>query len=353
MPDRPLRLGWWLSSEEHDPRSLVEQARQAEEIGFTTAMVSDHLQPWVPRQGHAGHTWTTIGAIAQVTDRIELGTGVVAMVHRSHPVNVAHAAATAAVLLEGRFFLGVGTGERLNEQPFARRWPRAGERRRQLSEAIEVVRALWNGDDVNHDGEHWQVENLRLWDRPAAPPPICIAAAGSASARLAGHIGDGLIGVTPDASIVATYRGAGGRGPAVAQLHVSLAATHEAALDNARTWWPNGAVAAAVLTELARPQHFEAVARTATDETLAATVVCATNAKPIIAAIDRYAGAGFDTVYLHQIGPDQARLADLARSELLAHYGELSASSSADSAVTTADAHTSVGSPANRWTSAT
>ena len=305
MSERPLRLGWWLSSEEHDPRRLVEQARQAEAVGFTTAMISDHLQPWVPQQGHAGHTWTTIGAIAQVTDRLEVGTGVVAMVHRSHPVNVAHAAATAAVLLEGRFFLGVGTGERLNEQPFAQRWPRAGERRRCLSDAVEVIRALWNGDDVNHDGDYWHVENLRLWDRPAAPPPIYVAAGGSASARLAGRLGDGMIAVTPDASTVATYRGAGGQGPCLAQLHVSLAATRDAALDNAWAWWPNGAVAAPVLTELARPEHFDAVSRTATDDTMTSTVVCAMDAEPIIGAIDRYVGAGFDTVYLHQIGPDQ------------------------------------------------
>jgi hypothetical protein len=161
-----------------------------------------------------------------------------------------------------------------------------------------------------------------------------------------------MIAVAPDASTVATYRGAGGQGPALAQLHVSLAATHESALDNAWTWWPNGAVAPEVLTELARPQHFEAIARTASDEMMMATVVCATDAEPIIGAIDRYAGAGFDTVYLHQIGPDQARLADLARTELLAHYGAVSASSSADSAVRTADSHTSLGSPVNRWTSA-
>ena len=194
--------------------------------------------------GHAGHTWTTIGAIAQVADHLEVGTGVVAMLHRSHPVNVAHAAATAAVLLDGRFFLGVGTGERL--------------------------------------------------------------------------------------------------------IHVSLAATRDAALDNAWTWWPNGAVAAPVLTELARPEHFDAVSRTATDDTLTSTVACAVDAEPIIGAIDRYVGAGFDTVYLHQIGPDQARLADLARTELLPRYESTSASSSADSAVTNADLHTSFGSPAKQ-----
>jgi coenzyme F420-dependent glucose-6-phosphate dehydrogenase len=118
-----VRLGWWLSSEEHDPRTLVENAVTAEATGFETAMISDHLQPWTRRQGQSGHVWTTIGAIGNATEALELGTGVTALLHRGHPINVAQAAATAAVLLDGRFFLGVGSGERLNEQPFGRRWP--------------------------------------------------------------------------------------------------------------------------------------------------------------------------------------------------------------------------------------
>ena len=124
MSERPFRLGWWLSSEEHDPRHLVTHAVLAEAAGFETAMISDHLQPWVRHQGHGSFVWTVIGAIANATERLEVGTGVTAMVHRNNPVGVAQAACTAAVMLEGRFFLGVGSGERLSEQPF-------GERRRQ------------------------------------------------------------------------------------------------------------------------------------------------------------------------------------------------------------------------------
>src|SRR2546423_1318123 len=129
MTSPTLRLGWWLSSEEHDPRELVRHAIKAEAAGFRTAMISDHLRPWVPAQANASHVWTVLGAIANATDQLELGTGVTALVHRSSPIVVAHAAATAAVMFEGRFFLGVGTGERINEQAFAERWPRAGERR--------------------------------------------------------------------------------------------------------------------------------------------------------------------------------------------------------------------------------
>ena len=316
----PIRLGWWLSTEEHDPRHLVDDASRADSIGFDAVMISDHLQPWTPAQGHAAHVWTTIGAIARATERVEVGVGVTAMVSRNHPIDVAHAAATASVLLEGRFVLGVGTGERLNEQPFGERWPRGGERRERLAEAIDVIRALWRGGSVNHDGAHWRVENLTLYDRPAAPPPILVAAAGKRSARLAGESADGMIGVTPDARLIAVYRGSGGTGSCVGQVHVSLAATMDEALDNAWTWWPNGAVAGAVLGELAQPEHFAAVASSARRESIRDTVVCATDAGPIIAAIDRFVGAGFDTVMLHQIGPDQRRLADLGASELLGHY---------------------------------
>lgn len=316
----PLRLGWWLSCEEHDPRGLVSQAAHAERTGFPTAMLSDHLQPWVRRQGHAAHLWTTLGAIAHATDSLELGTGVTSMLARHHPVNVAHAAATASVLLEERFFLGVGTGERLNEQAFADRWPQAAERRHRLADAIEILRALWRRDNVNHDSEHWRVESLQLWDLPARPPPVHIAASGRLSARLAARAGDGLIAVTPNARLVDAYHGAGGTGSCIAQLHVSLAATVDDAVENAWTWWPNGAVAPAVLSELARPQDFEAIAEATDREAIHETVVMATDAAPIVGAVDRYVGAGFDTIYLHQIGPDQGRLADLAAAELLPHY---------------------------------
>jgi G6PDH family F420-dependent oxidoreductase len=321
MSERQLRLGWWLSSEEHDPRELVGQAVTAERTGFPTAMISDHLQPWVRKQGHAGHVWSTVGAIANAVDGLEVGIGVVSMVHRWHPIMVAHAAATAAVLLEGRFFLGVGTGERLNEQAFAERWPRSGERRERLADAIDVVRRLWSGENVNHDGPAGRVENLSLGEVPAAPPAIYVAAAGRRSAALAGRAGDGLIAVAPEADLVDAYHGAGGGGRCIAQLHVSLAATEEEALATAWEWWPNGAVAGQVLSELARPQDFEAVAGGTRREAIHETVVCTTDAEPIVKAINRYVGAGFDTLYLHQIGPDQQRMADLARTELLPHYG--------------------------------
>lgn len=318
---RPVRLGWWLSSEEHDPRHLVRQAAMAEQVGFTTAMISDHLQPWIRRQGQAPHVWTVIGGIASLTDALEVGTGVVAFVHRNHPIVVAQAAATAAVMLEDRFFLGVGVGERLNEQAFAERWPRVGERRDDTIEAIDVIRRLWSGQPVNHRGAQWAVENLRLTTLPASPPPIYMAAAGKLSAAAAGEHADGMIGVQPDAHLVDVFCGSGGTGkPCLGQLHVSLASTVDEAMDTAWEWWPNAAVPPQLLGELARPEEFESIAQALTADKLSGTVTIATSADAIVTAINRFIAAGYDTVYLHQIGPDQQRLADLAKSDLLPHY---------------------------------
>jgi len=321
MSDPSVRLGWWLSSEEHDPRGLVAQAALAETCGFATAMISDHLQPWVRHQGHAAYVWAVVGAIANATTRLEVGTGVTSMVHRNHPITVAQAAATAAVLLEDRFFLGVGSGERLNEQAFGERWPRSGERRARLEEAVGMIRRLLLGDVVNARGESWSVEDLRLMTLPATPPPIYVAAAGKRSAKTAGEIGDGLIGVAADASVVDAFRGAGGADKrCLGQLHVSLAATIDAAVDNAWEWWPQGVVPPSILGELAKPQDFEATSAAIGRDGITTTVVCAVDAAPVITAIDRFVAAGFDTVYLHQVGQDQQRLADLAKSELLVHY---------------------------------
>ncbi len=321
MSEQVFRLGWWLSSEEHDPRDLVAHAVTAEAAGFTTAMISDHLQPWVRHQGNASFVWTVIGAIANATERLEIGTGVTAMVHRNHPINVAQAACTAAVMLEDRFFLGVGSGERLNEQAFGERWPRPGERRAQLEEAVDVIRKLFAGDKVNHRGEYWSVENLQLMTLPSSPPPLYMAAGGKLSAASAGEFGDGMIGVTPDAHQIDVFRGNGGTGkPCLAQLHVSVASTIDKALDDAWEWWPNAVLPPSVLGELAKPEDFFAIADSIGRTNIGEMVVCATDAAPVIEAIDRFAGAGFDTVYLHQVGPDQQRLTDLARTDLLPHY---------------------------------
>jgi G6PDH family F420-dependent oxidoreductase len=313
-----VKLGYWLSSEEHGPAELVELAVAAESAGFELAVASDHFHPWVPAQGHAPFVWTVLGAVARATERLTVATGVSSPINRIHPAVLAQAVATTACLMPGRFVLGLGLGERLNEHVTGGAWPRPGIRRRMLAEAIGIIRALLAGGEVNHDGEHYTVEHAQLFDRPATRVPIWLAVAGPRTARLAAESCDGMIQVAPSAPLVEAFEAAGGTGrPRVGQLHVSLAASHDDAVDNARRWWPNGGLPPQLLTELSRPSQFAAAADLVDPERLSASVVCATGPDAICSAIARYAGAGFDHVVVHQVGPDQQRFLRLAETELL------------------------------------
>lgn len=301
----PIEVGYWLSSEEHGARNLVDLAAAAEANGFAHAMISDHLHPWVPQQGHAPFVWGVLGAIAERTTDLHVATGVTAPLQRMHPVVVAHAAATAAVLLEGRFALGLGTGERLNEHVTGGPFPRPGHRRRQLEEAIPILRALLDGEELNHDGTHFTVEHARLYTRPETPPPLWIAASGKRSARLAGTHGDGLIALAADPSLVGAYRRAGGHGPVIGQLHVCWGPEVDAARDTARRWWPNGGIPPSLLAEISRPEQFEDLAELVTTDAIADAVVCGPDPEPMARAVLRFAAAGFARAYVHQVGPDQ------------------------------------------------
>jgi G6PDH family F420-dependent oxidoreductase len=302
----PIEVGYWLSSEEHGPRALVEHARLAEDHGFAHAMISDHLHPWVPQQGHAPFVWGVLGAIAEATDELHLATGVTAPVVRMHPVIVAHAAATAAVQLEGRFALGLGTGELLNEHVTGRSWPRPAVRRRMLREAIDLIRQLFEGDEVSYDGEHFTVQHAQLYTRPEVPPPVWVAASGARTAQLAGEAGDGLVALAPDPSVVSAFELAGGAGkPRVAQLHLCWANDGADARATALRQWPNGAMPPSILTELARPRELEDVATLVDEDAVARWVLCGPDPEPVARAVQRFAAAGFTRVYLHQVGPDQ------------------------------------------------
>src|SRR4051794_39719894 len=227
MSDSPaarLEIGYWLSSEEHAPKALVHHAVLAEEAGFASAMISDHFHPWVRTQGQSPFVWTVLGAIATATSQLRVGTGVTAPIVRMHPAIVAHAAATAAVMFDGRFFLGLGTGERLSEHVTGERWPGATERRVMLAEAVDVIRALFSGRNVNHRGDYFRVENAQLFTRPLTSPPVMLAVGGAKSAALAGQIGDGMIAVAPTGAAVEAFEAAGGVGkPKLGQLHVCWA----------------------------------------------------------------------------------------------------------------------------------
>jgi coenzyme F420-dependent glucose-6-phosphate dehydrogenase len=312
-----LQLGYWLSSEEHAPAALVEHAVEAEAAGIRTAMISDHFAPWTEQQGQSGFVWSMLGAIAHATSELRVGTGVTAVVHRMHPLVVAHAAATTESLMPGRFFLGLGTGERLNEQVMGERWPRPGERRAMLEEGIEIVRALWSGDTVTRTDGHFRVERAKLSSLPAVPPPIVVSASGPRGARVAGGQGDALLSASPVPSIVDAFEASGGRGkPRLVQLHVCWADDDDAARATVRRWWPNGGVPGAVLGELARPSDFGGLVEVISDDAILGGVVTGPDPERYVDAVTRAVAAGYTTVYLHQIGPDQHGFLDFFRTEL-------------------------------------
>jgi G6PDH family F420-dependent oxidoreductase len=225
------------------------------------------------------------------------------------------------VQLDGRFFLGVGTGERLNEHVTGERWPGATERRSMLKEAVDIIRALLSGDNVNHRGEYYRVENAQLFTLPMTPPEIVMAVSGPKSAALAGQIADGILAVAPDASLVEGFEAAGGAGrPRMGQLHVCWAATAEQAMKTAAQQWPNGAIRGSALTDLARPKDFESVTSALADETIAADILCGPDPSPVVEAVARFAAAGYTTVYVHQIGPDQGGFLRFFIDDVLPHF---------------------------------
>jgi G6PDH family F420-dependent oxidoreductase len=313
-----MDIGYTLSSEEHGPRELVRNAALAEESGFDFLSISDHIHPWVDRQGHSPFVWAVIGGVAERTERIPLITGVTAPIIRIHPAIVAHAAATAGAMMPGRFSLGLGTGENLNEHVVARRWPSADERLEMLEEAVQVMRTLWEGGTRSHRGRFFQVEDARIYDLPDPLPPILIAAKGEAATKLAGRAGDGLVAVAPDDEIIATFEAAGGTGkPRYGQFHVCWAEDEATGRATAREWWPNAAVPGELGVELPMPRHFEQASENVTEDQVAESVPCGPDPQPIIEQVGAFRDAGYDHVFLHQVGPDQGGFLRFAREELL------------------------------------
>jgi coenzyme F420-dependent glucose-6-phosphate dehydrogenase len=301
-----IELGYALSSEEHSPRDLVANAVRAEELGFGFIGVSDHFHPWISAQGHSPFVWSVLGAIAQATERLRVGTGVTAPIIRTHPGIVAHAAATTQVLFDGRFFLGVGTGENLNEHVFGDRWPPADIRRQMLEEAVEVIRKMWTGESVDHHGKHYTVEDARLFTLPESAPQIVVAASGPKAAELAGRIGDGYWGTSPQAETIEAFEKAGGNGkPKYGQVTMCWAADEADARKTAHTQWPNTAITGQLGQDLATPKHFEQAAEMVTEDDVASKVPHGPGTQQYVEALKEYADAGYTHVYLHQIGPDQ------------------------------------------------
>ena len=319
MSAAKVRLGLHLSAEEHPPDFLVRAAIRAEEAGFHFVTVSDHFHPWTTRQGESPFVWAVLGAIAHATERVGVGTAVTCPTIRTHPAIVAHAAATVAAMMPGRFFLGVGTGERLNESVHGDYWPAAPVRREMLEEAVEIMRALWTGEIVRaHHGRHYTVERARIFTRPDEPPPIVVSGFGPQSVALAGRIGDGYMHVAPDADSIEGFRSAGGEGkPCYGKLDTCVADDDATARRIARETWPTSALQGELGQELATPEHYEQATANVTEEQVAEGVLCSNDPQKHLDAIAEYADAGFDHVLVQQCGDDQERLIALYAEEVL------------------------------------
>jgi G6PDH family F420-dependent oxidoreductase len=297
-------IGYFLSCEQYGPKELVEQARAAERAGFERLWISDHFHPWNDEQGQSPFVWSVIGALSEAVS-LPVTTAVTCPTVRIHPAVIAQAAATAAVQLDGRFVLGVGSGEALNEHILGDPWPPVAERLAMLEEAVEVIRLLHRGEQVSHNGDYYVVQEARIYTRPEQPVPIYVSGFGPQATRFAGRIGDGYCTVVPDADLVRTFRESGGGDkPVQAGMKVCWDADREAALDRAHRLWANDVLPGQLAQTLPRPQDFAAAMTLVPHEQVAEAIVCGDDPQAHLARVQAYVDAGVDEVYVQQVGED-------------------------------------------------
>ena len=299
-------FGYFLSSEEQTPVELVENAVRAEQVGFETLWISDHYHPWNDAQGQSAFVWSVLGGIAARTERVRCYTAVTCPTVRIHPAVLAQAAATTQLLFEGRFGLGVGTGEALNEHIFGDAWPTAEVRLEMLEEAVAVMRALWQGEVVRHRGTHYTVDTARIYSLPEQPVPVLVSGFGPKATELAARIGNGYMNTQPAADLVRLYRDSGGTGPTHVGVKVCWAADPAEARATVHRLWPHQAVPGEHMQVLTSPHHFEQISSVVTEE-MAVGAVAATGSRveDFVEGLRPYVEAGFDEVYVSQIGEDQ------------------------------------------------
>ena len=312
-----IKLGYKLMAEEHGPAALVRNARRAEQASFDFAAVSDHYSPWLEEQGHAPLAWPVLGAIANATERLGLMTAVTCPTMRYHPAIVAQGAATLGVLSDGRFVLGLGAGERLNEHVIGAGWPGIAVRHDRLTEALDIIQGLLRDDLQNYQGRHFQLDHARLYDRPERKPLVAVAAGGVEAARLAARKGDALVATEARADLVEAFREAGGAGPLYAEVALCWAQREEGARGIAHRYFRWSAAGWPVMAELPDTDGFAAASKHVSPEDMAKLVSCGPSAERHQEAIARYLQAGFDHVILTQVGPEQDGFLDFASRELL------------------------------------
>jgi G6PDH family F420-dependent oxidoreductase len=316
-----MKIGYFLSSEETAPRELVRQASLAEEAGFEGLWISDHFHPWNDEQGHSGFVWSTIGAIAQATTRMKVTTAVTCPTIRIHPAIIAQAAATSAVLLEGRFALGLGSGEALNEHILGDHWPEAEERLEMLEESVQVIRTLWQRGSQSHRGRHYRVENARIYDLPDELPPILISGFGPKSTELAARIGDGFCTVSPEKEAVETVREKGGQNKLIAGgMKVCWDEDAQRARKTAYRLWPNDGLPGELAQILPTPAHFEQASELVSEDQIAESIPCGPDLDAHLEKIREYEDAGFDELYVQQVGDGHERMFELYSQEILPRY---------------------------------
>jgi G6PDH family F420-dependent oxidoreductase len=300
-----MRIGYFLTCEDHTVDELLDVAAQAEDSAFTDFWISDHFHPWTDRQGNSAFVWAVIGALAgRAEGNIRVTTAVTCPTTRIHPAIIAQAAATAACLLPGRFNLGVGTGENLNEHVLGDHWPPTEVRLEMLAEAVNVMRQLWTGEVVTHHGDHYVVERARLYTLPEEPPPVLVSAFGPKAADAAATLADGFITTKPDEENLARYRDAGGKGIAQAGMKACFAPTIDDAAKLIHEIWPTSGVSGELSQELPMPAHFEQAAENVRPEELAKATPCGPDPEPYVKAVNEYRDAGIDELFVSQIGPD-------------------------------------------------
>lgn len=312
-----------LASEQFRPAELLDQARRAHDAGFDAISISDHFHPWSEAQGNSPFVWSVIGALAEALPGVQVTTMVTCPTIRIHPVVVAQAVATSAVMLDGRFVFGVGSGENLNEHVTGAHWPPAKERMERLREAVALMRGLWGGGTVDFEGRYYRAVSARIYTLPALPPPVYVSGFGPAATRLAAEIGDGFI--TMEDELLGVYRDAGGRGPVQTAMKVCYGRDEEDALRVAHRMWAMELLPGQLNQELRTPGMFEDAARLIAKAQVAERIPCGPEVERHLGAIEARAHAGYDEVYVQQVGPDMDGFFSIYEHEVLPNVRRLAA----------------------------
>jgi G6PDH family F420-dependent oxidoreductase len=308
-------LGYFLSSEDNGPRALVEQAQLAEANGFAKVWISDHYHPWLDSQGESPFVWSVIGGIAATTS-LEVTTAVTCPTVRIHPAVIAQAAATSSVLLNGRFRLGVGSGENLNEHVLGDHWPPAEIRLEMLAEAVDIMKELWKGDVVTRRGIHYRVENARIYTRPSEPIPVPVSAFGPKATEIAAQVGDGFMTTSPDEENLKLYRELGGKGASQAGVKICWGEEEAACRKTAHELWRTSGVPGQLSQDLAMPSLFEQASELVTEEMVAEKMPCGPDPERHAEVIKKYVDAGFDEIFVSQVGDVSPAFFEFFRKEL-------------------------------------